>query len=188
MRILKSIFFHLSFGYILLYHNFVNISTVSLVRICLQTRNDARAELRAEMHLQNFEKLQSRKLLVKYSACAECEIIHFVNCEISPFGRCEMKFARIRVSEYFTFAEQIFHSEAISLARRANFVEKSSFFRTSYFLAGMARFELTNAGVKVPCLTAWRHPNVIHKQYCTTKPFVCQALFCRRGKFSLCGR
>ena len=27
------------------------------------------------------------------------------------------------------------------------------------FLAGMARFELTNAGVKVPCLTAWRHPN-----------------------------
>jgi len=26
-----------------------------------------------------------------------------------------MKFAHIRVSEYFTFAEQIFHSEAISL-------------------------------------------------------------------------
>ena len=37
-----------------------------------------------------------------------------------------MKFAHIRVSEYFTFAEQIFHSEAISLARRANFVEKST--------------------------------------------------------------
>ena len=35
-----------------------------------------------EMHLQNFEKLWSRKLLVKYSAYAECEIIHFVNCEI----------------------------------------------------------------------------------------------------------
>ena len=35
-----------------------------------------------------------------------------------------MKFAHIRVSEYFTFAKQIFHSEAISLARRANFVEK----------------------------------------------------------------
>ena len=47
---------------------------------------------------------------------AECEIIHFVNCEISPFGRCEMKFAHIRVSKYFTFAEQIFHSKAISLA------------------------------------------------------------------------
>ena len=37
-----------------------------------------------------------------------------------------MKFAHIRVSEYFTFAEQIFHSVAISLARRANFVEKST--------------------------------------------------------------
>ena len=37
-----------------------------------------------------------------------------------------MKFAHIRVSEYFTFAEQIFHSETISLARRANFVEKST--------------------------------------------------------------
>ena len=36
-----------------------------------------------------------------------------------------MKFAHIRVSEYFTFAKQIFHSVAISLARRANFVEKS---------------------------------------------------------------
>ena len=57
---------------------------------------------------------------------AECEIIHFVNCEISPFGRCEMKFAHIRVSEYFTFAKQIFHRIAISLAQRANFVEKST--------------------------------------------------------------
>ena len=37
-----------------------------------------------------------------------------------------MNFAPIRVSEYFTFARQIFHSEAISLARRANFVEKST--------------------------------------------------------------
>ena len=35
---------------------------------------------------------------------AECEIIHCVNCEISHFVRCEMKFAHIRVSEYFTFA------------------------------------------------------------------------------------
>jgi hypothetical protein len=39
-----------------------------------------------------------------------------------------MKFAHIRVSEYFTFAEQIFHSEAISLTRRANFVEKNTAF------------------------------------------------------------
>ena len=26
-------------------------------------------------------------------------------------------------------------------------------------LAGVARFELTNAGIKIQCLTAWRHPN-----------------------------
>ena len=67
-----------------------------------------------------------RYFLVKYSAYAKCEIIHSVNCEISHFVRCEMKFAHIRVSEYFTFAEQIFHSKAISLAHRANFVEKST--------------------------------------------------------------
>ena len=45
---------------------------------------------------------------------------------IAPSSQCEMKFAHIRVSEYFTFAKQIFHSAAISLARRANFVEKST--------------------------------------------------------------
>ena len=27
-------------------------------------------------------------------------------------------------------------------------------------MAGVAGFEPTNAGVKVPCLTAWRHPNI----------------------------
>ena len=47
-----------------------------------------------------------------------------------------MKFAHIRVSEYFTFAEQIFHSEAVSLARRANFTEKSHpLMRMAFFLA-----------------------------------------------------
>jgi len=46
-----------------------------------------------------------------------------------------MKFTHIRASEYFTFAEQIFHSEAISLARRANFTEKSQVdFRLGFFL------------------------------------------------------
>ena len=49
---------------------------ISPVRICLQTRKPHRGQaLGAKMHLQNFEKLQNRKLLVKYSACAECEII-----------------------------------------------------------------------------------------------------------------
>ena len=26
-------------------------------------------------------------------------------------------------------------------------------------MAGVARFELTNIGIKIRCLTAWRHPN-----------------------------
>ena len=64
---------------------------------------------------------------VKYSACAECEIMCYRTLwNIAPSSQCEMKFAHIRVSEYFTFAKQIFHSKAISLARRANFVEKST--------------------------------------------------------------
>ena len=27
-------------------------------------------------------------------------------------------------------------------------------------VAGVAGFEPTNAGIKIPCLTAWRHPNI----------------------------
>ena len=34
---------------------------ISPVRICLQTRNDARAKLRAEMHLQKFKKTSESK-------------------------------------------------------------------------------------------------------------------------------
>ena len=58
-------------------------------------------------------------------------------------SQCEMKFAHIRVSEYFTFAEQIFHSEAISLARRANFIEKSTCLSKCFFLAGLVGVEPT---------------------------------------------
>ena len=43
-------------------------------------------------------------------------------------------------------------------------------------MAGMAGFEPTDAGVKVPCLTAWRHPNKI-PIYCTTVSPFCQYLF-----------
>ena len=45
------------------------------------------------------------------------------------------------------------------MRRKARFIEKSTCLRKCFFLAGMAGFEPTNAGVKVPCLTAWRHPN-----------------------------
>ncbi len=51
-----------------------------------------------------------------------------------------MKFAHIRISEYFTFAKQIFHREAISLARRANFVEKKTGQDLSFFLVGDGGF------------------------------------------------
>ena len=75
---------------------------------------------------------------VKYSAIAECEIIHFVNCEIShaAFGsvRCEMKFAGIRVSEYFTrrrhishFAE-IFHLPEGQISLKKALARASAFF------------------------------------------------------------
>ena len=47
-------------------------------------------------------------LLVKYSPYGECEIIYFVNCEISPFGRCEMKFAHIREAN-ISHAAGVFH-------------------------------------------------------------------------------
>ena len=64
-----------------------------------------------------------------------------------------MKFAHVRVSEHFTFAKQIFHSEAISLggakfhSQQANFVEKStSAEQMCFFLEATPRFEL---GVKV---------------------------------------
>ena len=36
--------------------------------------------------------------------------------------------------------------------------------RVAFLLAGMAGFGPTNAGVKVPCLTAWRHPIAVPKR------------------------
>ena len=35
----------------------------------------------------------------------------------------------------------------------------SATFTLLIYLAGVAGFEPTNAGIKIPCLTAWRHPN-----------------------------
>ena len=59
--------------------------------------------------------------LVKYSAYAECEIIHCVNCEISHgaygFGRCEIKFASSHLrSKYFT--AKLFHMAKPYFTRR----------------------------------------------------------------------
>ena len=66
--------------------------------------------------------------IVKCFAFAKREIMCKValqlflhNCEISRLARCEMKFAHVRASGHFTFAEQIFHRKAISLARKGKF-------------------------------------------------------------------
>ena len=68
-------------------------------------------------HLARVDKGES----VKYSAYAECEIIHSVKCEISPvadsFGRCEMKFAFSHLrSKYFT--AKLFHLVKPNFTRR----------------------------------------------------------------------
>jgi len=44
-----------------------------------------------------------------------------------------MKFAHIREANISHLRQQIFHSEAISLARRANFVEKSTLARAFFW-------------------------------------------------------
>ena len=52
-----------------------------------------------------------------------------------------------------------------------NRYKKTSFFRMTFFialaviLAGVAGFEPTSAGVKVPCLTAWRYPTAGDKKW-----------------------
>ena len=77
---------------------------ISLVRICLQTRNGRNASTK-------FQKtLESKK--------AEKSL------EISAF----LVFSCLHLNQ-------------------------------TLIMAGMAGFEPTDAGVKVPCLTAWRHPN-----------------------------
>ncbi len=63
-----------------------------------------------------------RKIQVKYPACAGYEIITFGHCKIFCLAESEMKFAHIREANISHLQKQIFYSEVISLARRANFV------------------------------------------------------------------
>ena len=74
-------------------------------------------------------------------------------------SQCEMKFAHIREANISHLRSKYFTAKLFHLPARANFVEKSTCLGKCFFLAGMAGFEPTDAGVKVPCLTAWRHPN-----------------------------
>ena len=43
---------------------------------------------------------------------------------------------------------------------KTDLIEKSTCNSKCFFLAGMAGFEPADAGVKVPCLTPWLHPNI----------------------------
>ncbi len=52
------------------------------------------------------------------------------------------------------------HKSCITHPRsKKNLNQTHTAFNLSLFLAGVAGFEPTNAGIKIPCLTAWRHPN-----------------------------
>jgi len=53
-------------------------------------------------------------------------IFLFCKSDIAPSSQCEMKFAHIREANISHLQSKYFHSEAISLARKANFVEKRS--------------------------------------------------------------
>ena len=74
-------------------------------------------------------------------ACAHGDIIHSVNCEI--LLPLVAMWNKIRL---LTFAEQIFHSEAISLgeakfhSQKANFIEKSTCYCKCFFLVGEGGF------------------------------------------------
>ena len=41
----------------------------------------------------------------------------------------------------------------------------------------MAGFEPTDAGVKVPCLTAWRHPNMMYRSIVPQNHFFVKSCF-----------
>ena len=54
---------------------------------------------------------------------AECEIIHFVNCEILlRLSQCEMKFAHVRVANISHLQSKYFTAKRFHLPVRANFV------------------------------------------------------------------
>ena len=68
-----------------------------------------------------------------------------------------MKFAHVRVSEHFTFAEQIFTAQLFHLPAGQISLKKTPC--GVFFVVGTAGFEPADSGVKVRCLTAWRRPN-----------------------------
>ena len=101
---------------------------------------------------------------MKYSACAECEIISLRKLwNISRRLRlCSMwnEINPPHAPQRISHAKRISRTKCISqIPQGIYFTEKSTCASKCFFLAGMAGFGPTNVGVKVLCLTAWRHPN-----------------------------
>ena len=90
---------------------------------------------------------------VKYSAPAECEIISFENCEISPaaygFGRCEMKFAHIREANISHLRSKYFTAKLFHLPEGQISLKKAKSYDLAFFLVETTRFELVT-----PCMSS----------------------------------
>lgn len=71
--------------------------------------------------------------------------------EIRPLTRTKWGFHRCRR----------FHLPKVDFTRPKDGFRWKNLASARFFLAGVAGFEPTHAAVKVLCLTAWRHPNII---------------------------
>ena len=99
---------------------------------------------------------------MKYFTKAKCEIRTWLRQNLV------IRFAHNKI-RLFTFAKQIFHSEAISYAsayftrhRRISLKKKKQVFRLAFlFLEVPPRFELGNRGFADLCLTTWLWHRVI---------------------------
>ena len=134
---------------------------ISPVRICLQTQNARNASAK-------FWKTSEVKDLVKYSAYAECEIIHFVNCEILLLRRnvkwnlptfASANISHLR-SKYFTAS--LFHmAKPYFTCPKGKFRWKKHLLAQVLFSGWDSWIRTSeNARVKVWCLTAWLYPNL----------------------------
>ena len=108
------------------------------------------------------------------------------NDNLSTFASANISHLR---SKYFTFAKQIFHSVDISLARRANFVKKSTCLRKCFFLAGRAGFEpaqcQSQSLVPYRLATSQYYRNSITHQPFYVNMFLLRFFFLPQQKFNL---
>ena len=135
MRILKSIFYHLSFGCILLYHKFINISSLSQVRICLQIRNGRNASTKFRKNLESKKRsIRFANMKHKPAACMkrrrcrhEAKCAHASSCAEGTLHRAKPCFASCCATRF--------------MRSKARFIEKSTCASKCFFLAGIAGLE-----------------------------------------------